>query len=150
MAPAPPPKSILVLDFDGVCHSYVSGWKGAEVIPDPPVPGFFEALRSYAEVFDVHIVSARSHQGDAIQAMREWMERHSPGSSALVRFSLVKPPALVTIDDRAIRFEGVWPAAADLLNFRPWNASTDVGKGASGEPSPARYDDSGRWAAPGR
>lgn len=30
---------ILCLDFDGVCHSYTSGWKGAAVIPDPAVPG---------------------------------------------------------------------------------------------------------------
>ena len=30
------PKPILCLDFDGVVHSYTSGWKGADVIPDPP------------------------------------------------------------------------------------------------------------------
>lgn len=29
-------KPILCLDFDGVIHSYASGWKGADVIPDPP------------------------------------------------------------------------------------------------------------------
>lgn len=32
-------KPILCLDFDGVIHSYSSGWKGADVIPDPPVAG---------------------------------------------------------------------------------------------------------------
>ena len=32
-------KPILCLDFDGVIHSYSSGWKGAAVIPDPPVDG---------------------------------------------------------------------------------------------------------------
>ena len=32
-------KPIVVLDFDGVIHSYKSGWKGADVIPDEPVPG---------------------------------------------------------------------------------------------------------------
>jgi hypothetical protein len=32
-----------------------------------------------------------------------------------------KPPALVTIDDRAITFTGEWPAMAELLAFKPWN-----------------------------
>ena len=31
-------KPILCLDFDGVIHSYISGWKGADVIPDPLKP----------------------------------------------------------------------------------------------------------------
>ena len=38
------PKPTLCVDFDGVIHSYISGWKGADVIPDPPVPGAIEAL----------------------------------------------------------------------------------------------------------
>jgi len=34
-----------------------------------------------------------------------------------------KPPALVTLDDRAIQFSGTWPELADLRAFRPWNKS---------------------------
>lgn len=40
--PEPPPrKPLLCLDFDGVLHSYTSGWKGVDVISDFLVPGVF-------------------------------------------------------------------------------------------------------------
>jgi len=35
-------KPILLIDFDGVIHSYTSGWQGAGVISDPPVEGAFD------------------------------------------------------------------------------------------------------------
>lgn len=115
-------KPILILDFDGVIHSYTSGWKGAAVITDPPVPGSFVAIQKYADLFDVCILSSRSHQEGGIKAMKEWMEKNLPGITAFVRFPLEKPPALVSIDDRAIQFTGEWPDATQLLTFKPWNA----------------------------
>lgn len=52
-------KPILCLDFDGVIHSYASGWKGANVIHDPPVPGAIAFLREAVQSFRVAIFSGR-------------------------------------------------------------------------------------------
>jgi hypothetical protein len=53
-------KPILCLDFDGVIHSYSSGWKGAAVIPDPPVPGALPFIVAAMEKFTVAIHSSRA------------------------------------------------------------------------------------------
>lgn len=64
---------ILCLDFDGVIHLYSSGWKGAAVIPDPPVPGALQFIAEALEVFEVHIFSSRSHQWGGRRAMKRWL-----------------------------------------------------------------------------
>lgn len=134
------PKPILCLDFDGVIHSYSSGWKGADVIPDPPVDGTFEFLFAAIEKFDVQIFSSRSGQDGGIQAMREWLGKWAvdfwifdqkataPEADnmaarllAAILWPTEKPRAMVTIDDRALTFTGEWPSIADLLEFKPWN-----------------------------
>lgn len=133
-------KPILCLDFDGVLHSYTSGWKGAAIIPDPPVKGAVEFLDCAIEQFNVQIFSSRSHQEGGTEAMRQWLRTHvcrhfdcefhhgSPRefdrAMAIldgVTFATEKPPAFVTIDDRAVQFTGVWPSLAELLAFKPWN-----------------------------
>lgn len=117
-------KPILCVDFDGVIHSYSSGWKGADVVSDPPVTGAMAWLAKAAEHWDVQIYSSRSSQPGGVEAMSAAMLVWSKaeGVSLTVSFPEQKPPAFLTIDDRAICFEGMWnfdPAA--LLNFKPWN-----------------------------
>ena len=123
-------KPILCLDFDGVIHSYTSGWKGADIIPDPPVEGAIAFMLGALNHFDTVIFSSRSNQAGGTAAMREWLREHaghtwyeSPAGPGLedVRFVKEKPPALVTIDDRAITFTGEWPTIDTLKNFKPWN-----------------------------
>lgn len=135
-------KPILCLDFDGVCHSYTSGWKGADVIPDPPVPGMFMFLIKAVPHFEIMVYSSRSGQPGGIEAMHAWFverymrwhnEETGPGDlisekaatrnvDALVQFPTEKPPAMVGIDDRVLTFSGTWPAVEELRNFKPWNA----------------------------
>jgi hypothetical protein len=118
-------KPILCLDFDGVCHSYTSGWKGAAVIPDEPVEGLWTFLNNAVKVFEVNIFSSRSNQEGGIEAMKAWFAEHGklvPCIVAELRFPTEKPPALVGIDDRVITFRGEWPSVMELRQFRPWNA----------------------------
>lgn len=125
-------KPILCLDFDGVLHSYTSGWKRADIVPDPPVPGAIAFLREAVKHFRVAIFSSRSHQEGGTAAMRLWLidniiidepsiVTQEPPWFAAIEWPLVKPAAMVTIDDRAITFDGTWPATESLLAFKPWN-----------------------------
>lgn len=123
-------KPILCLDFDGVIHSYTSGWAGPTIIPDDPVPGalsfMIDALNSG---WDVVICSSRGRFFWGRWAMRAWLKKHAQmlwyGGMFIglekVRFTSYKPSALITIDDRALTFNGTWPALNDLKSFKPWN-----------------------------
>lgn len=125
-------KPILCLDFDGVIHGYQSGWQGADVVPDPAVPGAVEAIVRLSEHFKIAIYSSRSGQPMGIDAMSFWLKLQfyremEPGDAdpilAAIEWSREKPPALLTIDDRALTFSGNWAEyrADDLLAFKPWN-----------------------------
>lgn len=124
------PKPILCIDFDGVLSSYESGWQGAAVILDPPVKDAMAFLTLAVAHFRVAIFSSRSNQPGDIQAMQTWTLRHldemhgeGKGHSIYkeIEWPTEKPPALVTLDDRALTFTGVWPPMAELLELKPWN-----------------------------
>jgi hypothetical protein len=124
-------KPILCLDFDGVIHSYSSGWKGADVVSDPPVPGAIAFLREAVKHFRVAIFSSRSNQPGGMEAMQMFIGQHVHRErlsdqeilswASEIEWPKEKPPALVTIDDRAITFDGTWPDMAALAAFKPWN-----------------------------
>jgi hypothetical protein len=115
-------KPILCLDFDGVIHSYTSGWKGATEIPDDQVPGAIEFIRQASVPFEVMIYSSRSHHTGGIDAMRLWFAKHGLGMP-LSAFPHSKPPAFLTLDDRALTFLGEFPTIDALLKFKPWWAN---------------------------
>ena len=139
-------KPILCIDFDGVLHSYNSGWKGAGIVSDPPVPGAVAFLYAAQRHFDLAIFSSRSNQPGGIDAMRGaltmWIMAELGDEAAeahrlieALQFPLEKPPAHLSIydralrfddralcfDDRALHFNGSWPSPGLLLAFKPWN-----------------------------
>lgn len=116
-------KPILCVDFDGVIHSYMSGWQGAHVVKDPPVPGAMDFLMRATKHFSVHVFSSRSSQPGGLTAMIEYISMHAGRDFAhnSLHWPMEKPAAMVTIDDRAITFTGTWPSIESLLSFQPWN-----------------------------
>lgn len=116
---------IICIDFDGVLHSYSSGWQGADVANDPPVPGAIEWLTDLIvkNEVDPQIYSSRSRQEGGILCMKEWLIKHgmSPSMADMIAFPTQKPAAFLTIDDRAICFDGTFPTAEMMKAFKPWN-----------------------------
>lgn len=130
---------IICVDFDGVIHSYTSGWKGVSVIPDQPVKGAIEWLIEHLPVPDalggcfapryegpvVQIYSSRSKSWFGRRAMRKWLIANGLPreyiDDGLLKFPTKKPAAFLTIDDRAICFDGKFPTSSEMMNFKPWN-----------------------------
>lgn len=118
--PEKPKKPILVLDFDGVLNSYTSGWQGATVISDPPVPNAQNFCAAALADFEIWIVSSRcSHPGGS-DAIGRWLYKWRFPEGIHISENGAKPAAFITIDDRAITFNGLWPNPSDLLKFKPW------------------------------
>jgi len=120
-------KPILCLDFDGVLHSYTSGWKGADVVPDEPVAGAAQFIADAQKHFSISVHSSRSSQPGGIDAMKKWLHKAIINADLdgsvfdAIQWPTEKPPALITIDDRALTFMGTWPRMSELLAFQPWN-----------------------------
>jgi hypothetical protein len=100
-----PAKRTICLDFDGVVHSYRSGWCGAEVIPDPPIHGTQAAIERLRKTFRVVIHSARCRTKEGRDAIEHWLSQHGIEVDEVAEH---KPPAIAYVDDRAIPFTGKW------------------------------------------
>ncbi|MCI0359673.1 MAG: hypothetical protein L0211_14445 [Planctomycetaceae bacterium] len=104
------------LDFDGVLHSYRSGWRGAQTIPDPPIHGTREAVARLRQTYRVVVYSARCRTVEGRRAVENWLRTHDIQVDEVCDY---KPPSLVYVDDRAIRFRGDWEQTiTDIQQFR--------------------------------
>lgn len=109
----------VVFDFDGVIHSYTSGWKGESIIPDKPVFGIKEAISEIRKAgYEVVVVSTRCATNEGIKAVSKYLFENE---IYVDRVCKEKPPAIVYIDDRAICFDGDTKSLLDKINnFSPW------------------------------
>lgn len=133
----------LCLDFDGVIHDYKHGWQRGEIYGEV-VPGFFNFAREANKRFKLVIYSSRSKTAKGRRDMQMWlaekllmwqMATHSglDLNPSDFHFAHEKPAAFITLDDRALTFDGIWPDMESLLEFKPWN------KRQKGTPSSAPY-----------
>ena len=111
-----PLRRTVCLDFDGVINSYRSGWTGVDSIPDPPIHGTDRAIARLRQEYRVVIHSARCSSAEGRSAIEKWLLKHGIEVDEVCEH---KPPAMVYIDDRAIRFRGNWAdTMTELQEFR--------------------------------
>lgn len=102
----------VALDFDGVLHSYTSGWTG-ESPTDPPMPyavEFVTHLHDLGAKVVVYSTRAASYLGRV--GMLAWFTEHGfplDGDD----ITCEKPPAIAYVDDRAVEFRGDFLRAID-------------------------------------
>lgn len=94
-------------DFDGVIHSYETGWQSPTIIPDPPVDGIKEVLQELKNFYEYKIVihSSRCSTQAGITAIWKWLI-HWDLADYIDDVVATKPSALVYVDDRGLQFTG--------------------------------------------
>ena len=111
-------KKTIVFDFDGVIHSYVSGWQGMDIIADSPnwdVPPVIEALRD--DGYEVVVVSTRCADPAGKAAVVAYLEDNGIEVDGVMA---EKPPALVYVDDRAVCYKPGMDLLEEIITFKPW------------------------------
>ena len=126
-------KGTIVFDFDGVIHSYISGWQGVDRADDPPVKGIKESIDKIRnEGYEVIVVSTRCAQDKGINTVTDYLDKYDIKVDKVMAH---KPPALVYIDDRAITFDGnSLSLLYKIKTFIPWTRNENLIKKFVSEP----------------
>jgi len=114
----------IAIDFDGVIHSYTSGFHGFENILDPPVDGAIEKLRSYIENLKVAIFSTRASCPEGVNGIKLWLIANGLSEDEVNSLIITnsKVHANLYVDDRGWQFVGDnYPTIEYIKNFKPWN-----------------------------
>lgn len=118
-------RRIIAIDFDGVLHSFTSGWTETCNITDPPTKGAIAWLTKLVHIYNVVIFSARNEDVDAICAMKRWLFEHGMLWIDIdkLEFPTKKPACHLLIDDRCFCFKGKFPTVSEINNFMPWHGN---------------------------
>ena len=113
-------KPIVCIDFDGVCHKHIQQWTNIATVADGPTEGLADWLKETSREARIALFTARFRQGLGRQAVIDWWDLWQLPH---VEMWTAKPPAIVSIDDRALTFTGDWKdfPTERLLSFKPWN-----------------------------
>lgn len=121
-----PRKPTLLIDFDGVLHTY-HGWV-KDVPLGRPIDKARAALWQLEPKYRLLCFTSRTNT----EEIRAWLRRHGFPE---MRITNIKEPAHLIIDDRTICFQGVW--TDDLLtritSFTPHWSPSGASPDASGE-----------------
>ncbi len=115
----------IALDFDGVIHSYESGWLG-EGILEHPLEGAQDFIKDLQDRnFKVIIFSVRAATIKGQETIKQWLRQH--GFSADIQITNAKPKASLYVDDRGLRFEGNFDEVLDYIDYtnpelKTWSA----------------------------
>ena len=109
----------IIFDFDGVIHTYTSGWCGIANIPDPPVEGIREEIKRIRDAgYKVVIFSSRCRNQDGVEAILKYISDHNIEVDDVVDNKI---PAVLSVDDRAICFDGNPKGLLEKIErFKPW------------------------------
>lgn len=111
----------IALDFDGVLHSYTSGWTG-EIPTDSPVSGSVDFVNNLISLgYKLYIFSCRAKYKLGVSGIKDWLNKYGfPESKITVTNE--KPEADIYIDDRGFRFEGNFEEALKFVkeNKKSW------------------------------
>lgn len=114
-------KPTICLDFDGVIHSYKSGWVSYEIIPDPIVKGVREFIEEAKKDYKICVFTTRAKTENGKLAVKGYLIKNGIDVSD-IEITDTKPPAIAYIDDRAICFTGTFVGLLDKIKaFKPWN-----------------------------
>jgi hypothetical protein len=112
------PPRVIAIDFDGVIHSFTSGWQGALKANDPIVPGIKEVIAELRQDYRVIVMSSRCLHPGGTKTIETYLNKYGIIVDGITG---EKIPALVYVDDRAITFRQAEGMVDQIRKFEPWH-----------------------------
>ena len=108
------------IDFDGVIHANSKGFYDGSVYDDP-IPGARSALEALSKKFVIVVYSAKARQDRMLidgktgtELIWAWLKKYEM-DQYVKEVTSEKPRAVFYIDDKAVRFNGIWDDTFEQL-----------------------------------